>query len=407
MANKSNGSLIFVFITVFVDALGIGIILPVMPKLIEKLTGGGLADAAFYGGLLMTAYAAMQFIFAPVLGELSDKFGRRPVLLIALLGLGLDYIFHAYAPSITWLFIGRIISGMAGASHTVATAYVADISTAENRAKSFGLIGAAFGIGFIFGPTIGGLTAEISVNAPFFVAAVLTLLNFLYGFFFIPESLSVENRRKINYSKMIPGNSILKLLKYSFGGLILALFLAHLSGSSLPATWSYFTMEVYEWEEWEVGLSLSAVGIMVAIVQGFLIGFSVKKFGETKVMIGGFLLWTFGMTLFAFATNQWLLYIFLIPYALGGVAGPTLQGYMSNRVSEKEQGNLQGSITGMISLTTILGPLISTSLFYYFSNENTTFYFPGAPYLMSGIILFISTIIVYYSLKKIKTIQKV
>jgi len=396
---KNRSSLIFVFLTVFVDALGIGIILPVMPKLIEKLTGGGLADAAFYGGLLMTTYAAMQFIFAPILGELSDKYGRRPVLLIALLGLGLDYIFHAYAPTLTWLFIGRIISGMAGASHTVATAYVADISTSENRAKSFGLIGAAFGVGFIFGPTIGGVAAEVSVETPFFVAASLTLLNFLYGFFFIPESLDKEKRRDINYSKMIPGNSILKLLSYSFGGLLLALFLAHVAGSALPATWSYFTMEVYNWEEWEVGLSLSIVGLLVAIVQGGLIGFSVKKFGETKVMVGGFILWTVGMTLFAFATNQWLLYVFLIPYALGGVAGPTLQGYMSNRVSEKEQGNLQGSITGMISLTTIIGPIISTSLFYFFSNKDTVFYFPGAPYIAGGLILLISTVIVYKKLK--------
>ena len=343
-----------------------------------------------------------SFLFAPVLGELSDRFGRRPVLLIALLGLGLDYILHAYAPTITWLFIGRILSGMAGASHTVATAYIADISTKENKARNFGLIGAAFGLGFIIGPAIGGITAEFGVEVPFLIAAGLTLLNFIYGFFFIPESLPSEKRRPINYTKMIPGNSILKLAGYSFGGLLLALFLANISGQALPATWSYFTMEVYEWSEWEVGLSLAAVGLMVAIVQSSLIGFSVKRFGETKVIIGGFVLWTSGMTLFAFAFNEWLLYLFLIPYALGGVAGPTLQGLMSNNVSEKEQGNLQGAITGMISITTIIGPLLSTSLFYYFTNEETSYYFPGAPYVLSGLILVISTVIAYISLKRMK-----
>ena len=211
MSNHKRASLIFVFVTVLVDVIGIGIIVPVIPTLIEKLTGEGLSDAAFWGGLLMTTYAVMQFIFAPILGELSDRFGRRPVLLIALFGLGLDYILHAFAPTITWLFIGRLLSGMAGASHTVATAYIADISSKEEKAKNFGLIGAAFGLGFIIGPAIGGVTAKFGVEVPFLIAAGLTLLNFTYGFFFIPESLPKDKRRAINYSKMVPGNSILKL----------------------------------------------------------------------------------------------------------------------------------------------------------------------------------------------------
>jgi len=399
--SSSKTALTFIFVTILVDVIGIGIIIPVVPSLIENLTGEGLSVAAKYGGYLMVAFAAMQFFFAPIMGELSDKFGRRPILLISLFGLGIDYVFHAFAPTIGWLFVGRILAGICGASFTVANAYIADVSTKENRAKNFGLVGAAFGLGFIIGPVIGGIAAKWGVQMPFLVAASLTLLNFLFGLFFVPESLPKEKRRPINFKKMIPGKSLLQLGTFAaLGGLLFAFFLANLAGQSLPATWSYFTMEMFDWTEAEVGYSLGVVGLLVAIVQAGLVGKIVKKFGTKKTILGGFVLWSIGMALYAVAVKGWMLYLFTLPYVLGGIAGPTLQGLMSNQVEDNEQGILQGTIASMTSITTILGPLISTGLFYYFTGENKIFYFPGAPYAMGAVFLITACFFAYFSLKK-------
>jgi MFS transporter, DHA1 family, tetracycline resistance protein len=393
-------ALLFIFITVLVDVIGIGIIIPVIPTLIEDLTGEGLSQAAIYGMWLLVAFAGMQFIFAPVLGELSDKYGRRPVLLISLFGLSVDYLIHAFAPSLLWLYVGRLMAGITGASHSVATAYIADISSKEDKAKNFGLIGAAFGLGFIIGPAVGGIFGKIDVRLPFFIAAGVTFANFIFGYFFLPESLKPENRRAPDYKKMIPGVSLATIGRFAgLGGLILAYFLAHMAGQALPATWTYFTMEVYDWNEAEVGYSLSFVGLLVSIVQGGLIGKAVNRFGRKKVILFGFSFWTVGMVLFSMAVSPWMLYAFLIPYALGGVAGPTLQSLLSNEVSEKEQGNLQGALTGMVSLTTIIGPILASTLFYTFTTEGHV-YFPGAPYAASALLLLSSTLVVYFSLKK-------
>jgi MFS transporter, DHA1 family, tetracycline resistance protein len=393
-------ALLFIFITVLVDVIGIGIIIPVIPTLIEDLTGEGLSQAAIYGMWLLVAFAGMQFIFAPVLGELSDKYGRRPVLLISLFGLSVDYLIHAFAPSLLWLYVGRLMAGITGASHSVATAYIADISSKEDKAKNFGLIGAAFGLGFIIGPAVGGIFGKIDVRLPFFIAAGVTFANFIFGYFFLPESLKPENRRAPDYKKMIPGVSLATIGRFAgLGGLILAYFLAHMAGQALPATWTYFTMEVYDWNEAEVGYSLSFVGLLVSIVQGGLIGKAVNRFGRKKVILFGFSFWTVGMFLFSMAVSPWMLYAFLIPYALGGVAGPTLQSLLSNEVSEKEQGNLQGALTGMVSLTTIIGPILASTLFYTFTTEGHV-YFPGAPYAASALLLLSSTLVVYFSLKK-------
>ncbi len=401
--SSNKKSLIFIFITILVDVIGIAIIIPVIPTLLESLTGKTVAESAGYGGLLIVTFAIMQFLFSPILGELSDKYGRRPILLISLFGLSIDYLFHAYAPTIGWLFVGRILAGITGASHTVATAYIADISTKENKAKNFGLIGAAFGLGFIIGPAIGGIFGAIDVRLPFLIAAAISFINFVFGFFFVPESLAPENRREIIFKKMIPGVSLINIGKYAgLGGLIIAFFLANIAGQSLPATWSFFTVEQYNWNEAEIGYSLSAVGFMVAIVQGGLIGWSVNKFGNKKVILGGFILWSIGMFLFSVAVKEWMLYAFLVPYALGGVAGPTLQSLLSNEVSEKEQGNLQGALTSMVSITTIIGPMLATGLFYYFANKEFEYYFPGAPYVAAALILLLSTVIVFNSLKRIQ-----
>ena len=399
---SNRASLTFIFVTILVDVIGVGIIIPVMPNLIRQLSGGSLNEASAWGGGLIIAFSIMQFFFAPVMGELSDRFGRRPILLFSLLGLGIDYIFHALAPTIGWLFVGRILAGITGASYTVATAYIADISTKENKAKNFGLIGAAFGLGFIIGPVIGGVCAKWGVQVPFYVAAGFTLLNFLFGLFFVPESLPVEKRRPIDRNKMIPGVSLAHLGSYSaLGGLILAFFLANIAGQALPTTWSYFTTEMYNWTEAEIGYSLGVVGVLVAIVQAGLIGWAVKTFGDKRVIMFGFMFWSLGMTLFAFALTDWMLYAFLLPYVLGGVASPTLQSLISNKVPSTEQGNLQGALTSMISLSAIIGPFISSGLFFMFTHPSNPLYIPGAPYLMGTLLLIGGTILAYRSLKKI------
>ncbi len=383
--------------------IGVGIIVPIIPDLISSLTGQNLSDAALTGGLLITAYAGVQFLFAPVMGELSDSYGRKPILLLSLFGLGVDYVLHAFAPTIMWLFAGRILAGIFGASHTVAFAYIADVSNKENKAKNFGIIGAAFGLGFVIGPAIGGIIGENwGVKAPFFVAAGFSLLNFLFGLFFVKESLAPENRRKINYSKMIPFVSLSNLRKYkAVIGFVIAFGLAQLAGQVMPNTWSYYTMERYEWNKLDVGLSLMVVGILASVVQAVLTGFLVKRFGNKKVIMCGFTLWTLGMFGIAFAGNAFYLYAATIPYVVGGIATPTIQGVVSNRVSDKEQGNLQGVLTSLGSLMAVLSPVIYTTLFSVYSGPDSTVYFPGAPFLAGASILIIATIIAIYSLRNL------
>ncbi|MEM9363252.1 MAG: MFS transporter [Bacteroidota bacterium] len=394
-------ALLFIFITILVDVVGIGIIAPIIPEFIMQLTGEGNHMAVIYGMWLTTAFAGMQFLFSPVMGEISDRYGRKPILLLALLGLSFDYLIHAWAPTIMWLFVGRFLAGITGASVTVATAYIADISTIEEKAKNFGLIGAAFGLGFIIGPGIGGFFGDINIRLPFYIAAGLTFANFLFGYFVVPESLSKEKRRPIDKMKMIPGVSLVALRRYK-GVLLLifAFFMASLAGQALPSVWSYYCIELFQWSPKQIGVSLVVVGLLVAFVQGFLVGKAVEWFGKRKVVIIGFLLWTLGMFLFSQADEPWMLYAFLIPYALGGIAGPTVQGIISNQVSEKEQGILQGSITSLISITAILGQLIFAPVFYYFIRPETTFYFPGAAYALGAVFLFISLILAITAMRR-------
>lgn len=388
-------ALLFIFITILVDVIGIGIIAPIIPEFIMQLTGEGNHMAVIYGMWLTTAFAGMQFFFSPVMGEISDRYGRKPILLLSLLGLSFDYLVHAWAPTIMWLFVGRFLAGITGASVTVATAYIADISTLEEKAKNFGLIGAAFGLGFIIGPGIGGYFGDIDIRLPFYIAAGLTFANFLFGWSMVPESLSEENRRPINVLKMIPGVSLAALRNYK-GVLLLiaAFFLASLAGQALPTVWSYFAIERFDWSPKQIGLSLVVVGLLVAFVQGFLVGRAVEWFGKQKVVTFGFLLWTLGMFLFSQASEPWMLYAFLIPYALGGVAGPTVQGIISNQVSQKEQGNLQGSITGLVSVTAIVGQLVFAPVFYFYIRPETNFYFPGASFALAAILLLLAFLLV-------------
>lgn len=401
--SSKTPAILFIFFTILIDMMGVGIIIPVIPELISSLTGESLSEAAFTGGLLYTSYAFAQFLFAPVMGEFSDRFGRKPILLIALLGLGLDYFIHAYSPTLGWLFFGRILAGIFGASHTVAFAYIADISTKENKAKNFGVIGAAFGLGFVIGPALGGLIGEEwGIKAPFFVAGGFSILNFLFGLFFVKESLTPENRRKMEFNKMLPFVSLAHLSKYkAVLGFIFAFGLVQLASQVMPSTWTYFTMERYDWDKFQVGISLMVVGLLVSAVQGGLTGVLVKKFGNKKVIIAGFLLWTIGMFGFTFAGSAFYVYSAMVPYVIGGIAGPTVQGLVSNRVSNNEQGNLQGVLSSLGSLSAFFAPVIYTSLFSYYSGDSAPIYFPGAPFLMGAIILIFATVIALYSLKSL------
>jgi DHA1 family tetracycline resistance protein-like MFS transporter len=405
MKDPNKKALLFIFITLLIDCAGIGIIIPVVPTLIQELTGSNVSEAAGYGGWLTFAYAAMSFLFAPILGGLSDRFGRRPILLMSLFGLGVDYIFVFFAPSITWLFVGRIIAGICGASFTTASAYIADISTNENRAQNFGMIGAAFGLGFIIGPIIGGLFGDFGIRIPFLVAAALSLLNWIYGYFVLPESLKPENRRKFDWKRANPLGSLIQLNRYpAIMGLLSATVLIYIAGHAAQSTWTFYTMEKFNWSKLGIGASISFVGLSIAVVQGGLIKTAMSKLGAKKSVFVGLCLYVIGFTLFAFATQGWMMFAFMVPYALGGIAGPAIQSIVSGQVPANAQGELQGALTSLMSLTSIIGPILMTGLFSYFTSKGAPVYFPGAPFMMGAILTIISVGIAYFALKKeIKT----
>jgi DHA1 family tetracycline resistance protein-like MFS transporter len=390
----------FIFITILIDVIGFGIIIPVFPKMIAHLTGGNMSTVSQWGGLLSFAYAIMQFVCAPILGNLSDQYGRRPVLLFSLLGFGIDYLFMAFAPTIGWLFLGRVFSGAAGSSITTASAYMADISDEKTRAQNFGMIGAAFGIGFIIGPVMGGILGQYGTKLPFIVSACLALLNALYGYFVLPESLTQEHRRKFEWKRANPIGSLRQLRKYpSIGGLIGSLLLVYIAAHAVQSTWVYFNMEKFNWSESLIGYSLGMVGLLVAIVQGGLIRFINPKLGNERSVYIGLGLYSLGLLLFAFASQTWMMFVFLIPYCLGGIAGPALQSIISGNVPRNEQGELQGALTSLISVTTIIGPLVMTFLFSFFTKPNARIHFAGAPFLLGAILMMGSALIAYYTLK--------
>jgi DHA1 family tetracycline resistance protein-like MFS transporter len=404
MEQKTNKkAILFIFITLLVDCTGLGIIIPVVPTLIQQLTGGSVSDAATYGGWLTFAYAIMQFIFSPVLGGLSDRYGRRPVLLISLFGLGIDYLFLFFAPDMWWLFVGRIIAGVCGASFTTASAYIADVSTNENRAQNFGMVGAAFGLGFIVGPLLGSLFSSFGVRVPFLVAAILSLLNWLYGYFILPESLSKENRRAFDWKRANPLGSLMHLKRYpAILGLVAAFVLIAIAGHAAQSTWTYFTIERFNWNEQWIGYSIAFVGVSVALVQGGLIRFTQKALGPKKSVYIGFLFTIIGLTLFGFAYKGWMMFAFMIPYALGGIAGPSVQSLISGKVPANEQGELQGALTSLMSVTSIIGPLLMTGLFSYFTGEHAPTYLPGAPFLMGAVLIAVSLLISFLTLRKME-----
>lgn len=384
----------FIFVTVALDMMALGVMIPVLPKLVIEFEQGDMASAAVMFGLFGTVWAAMQFLFMPLMGNLSDRFGRRPVVLLSNLGLGLDYVLMAVAPSLAWLLVGRIISGMVSASYATAGAYVADILPPEQRARHFGFLGAAFGIGFIIGPAFGGLLGSVDLRLPFWIAAGLSLLNAAYGFFILPESLPPERRRPFSWRKANPFGALAFLRSYPvLLGLATAAFLSRLAHDALSSLYVLYVDYRYQWDEQTIGLVLALVGIASMIVQGGLVGPAVKKFGERRALIAGLLFGAAGFLIQALAPTG-AVFLVAIPFiALYGLASPALQALMSRRVAATEQGQLQGAIHSLGWLGGLLSALVFSQSFALFVAPDSTIAFPGAAWLLATTVLVAAALI--------------
>jgi len=385
--NPGGRARLFIVGTVAIDALGIGILAPIMPKLIEQLTGEGLARAAIYGGWLTALFAGVQFFASPILGNLSDRFGRRPVLLPSLFVFGVSYVLMGFAPSIGWLFVAQALAGVFGATFSTAGAYIADTTPPLERAKAFGLIGASFGAGLIFGPLLGGFLSAYGLRTPFFAAAALALVNVAYGLLVLPESLPPAQRRTFVWRRANPLGALLHMRNYQMVyGLLGAMLLMQFIGTSLPATWPYFTMHRLGWTPRDVSLSLALYGVLNIVIQGGLIGQFHKRLGTTGTVYLALVFTIIGYAGYAFADRSWILVAFIVPTSIGFMAGPGLAGLMSSQVPSNSQGELQGATASLQSLAAVIGPLAMTRLFSIFAGTQAPIYFPGAPYLASTLL---------------------
>lgn len=385
----------FIFVTILLDMLSIGMILPILPKLIESFADNDTADAARIYGLFGTAWALMQFVASPVLGGLSDHFGRRPVILLSNLGLGLDYILMALAPSLGWLFLGRVISGITSASISTAFAYIADVTPAEKRAAVFGKVGAAFGLGFIIGPAMGGLLGGVDPRLPFWVAAGLSLCNALYGLLVLPESLPPERRSPFRWKSANPVGAVRLLASNSrLAAMAVVEFCAEVAHVALPAIFVLYASYRYGWNETTVGLALAFVGVCTAIVQGGLVGPAVKRLGERNAQIIGYGGGAAGFLIYALAPTGALFWIGIPVMTLWGIAGPATSGMMTRLVSAEQQGQLQGAMTSVKSIAELIGPFLFTLIFAYFIGGSAPLALPGAPFLLAGVLLLVSVLIV-------------
>lgn len=394
-ATRSRLTLTCILVTILLDMIGVGIIVPVLPELLEDLTGGSVADAAVIGGYLVFAYAFMQFVFSPVLGNLSDRFGRRPVLLASLLGLTFDYLMMSIAPVVWYLFIGRIIAGIAGAALATATAYMADITPPHKRTHRFGLIGAAFGLGFIIGPVIGGELGEFGPRVPFYAAAGLAFANFLFGLLVLPESLPKASRRKFDIRRANPLGAVVALKAYpSVLWLLAVLFFFQLSAQALPTVFSYFTVEVFSFTSSAIGRTLGAFGLGFAISQAVIAGPLSRGIGEPAVAMIGLLAAIAAFAALGFATDLYMLYLAIMVGAVSGLAPPAINGVLSRQVPDNSQGELQGAVNAASSLATIIGPLAATQIFsYYTTSPGSQGYFPGAPFLAASLSTFAALVL--------------
>lgn len=395
-AAPRRAAVLFIFVTVVLDVLALGIIAPVLPPLVIEFLGGDTARAARIYGIFATAWAFMQFVASPILGSLSDRFGRRPIILISVTGLGLDYIFMALAPSLEWLFVGRMISGVTSASFATAAAYITDVTPPDQRAKSFGMIGAAFGLGFVIGPALGGFLGTFNPRLPFWVSAALCLTSALYGLFVLPESLPRERRSHFSWKRANPVGS-LRLLRshpelFALASVTFLYFMAH---EVLPSTFVLYTSYRYNWNPQTVGLTLALVGISTAIVSGGLIGPIVKKIGERRAVFLGLTCGAIAFTVFGLAPTGSLLLVGIPIMAFASLYSPSAQGLMTRRVLPTEQGQLQGAMMGLRGLSGLISPTIFTLTFATAIGPRADWHLPGAPFLLSGILVTVALVIAY------------
>jgi DHA1 family tetracycline resistance protein-like MFS transporter len=392
--NTHKHALAFIITVVLLDAIGFGIILPVTPKLIIELADVDLSNASQLGGYLMFAYALMQFFAAPILGNLGDRFGRRPIILYSLVVLALGYAMMAAAPTLLWLFAARLIAGAASSTFALAYAYITDITPEDKRAQRFGMVGAAFGGGFILGPVIGGLLGELGPRVPFIVAAVLAALNVVYGYIMLGESLPETSRRPFELRRANPLGALLALRKYPVvSGLAFAYFLYMLGHLSLPSTWTYYTMEKFAWSEAQVGLSLGYAGVFMILVQAFLIRWAIPTLGAYRAGLIGLIAMAIGFSGYALSANGTQLYFWLALAALSGFVSPAFQSIMTSQVPANAQGELQGALSSMNSVTSIIGPLLMTQLFARYTGAEASFYLPGAPFLAAAVLTVVSLVL--------------
>lgn len=383
-----QAAFVFIFITILLDMLALGLILPVLPKLIENFVGNDTANAAKIYGLFATAWAVMQFLCSPVIGVLSDRFGRRPVVLLSNLGLALDYVLMALAPSLAWLLIGRIISGMTSASIATSFAYVADITPPAQRAAVFGKVGAAFGAGFVLGPAVGGLLGQIDLRLPFWVAAGLSFANTLYGFLILPESLPKERRSPFQWRRANPVGALALLrTRTELAGLSVVNFIAQLAHVALPSVYVLYAGYRYGWSEFAIGLSLALVGLCSIVTQWFVIGPVVGRFGERKALMMGFAMGMLGFIIIGLAPTGILSLLCIPPLSLWGISNPAIQGLMTRMVPPDQQGQLQGAINSVNSIAQLAGPFLFTLTFAYFIGTSAPWTMPGAPFLLAGALL--------------------
>ncbi len=377
----------FILISVMLDAMGIGLILPVMPSLIQEVEGAGLANAALWGGVLATIYAAMQFIFGPTLGSLSDRYGRRPVLIISLVIMAFDYVLMALAHTIWLLIIGRVIGGITAATQSTSAAYMADISSPEEKAGNFGLIGAAFGVGFVVGPLVGGLLAEYGTRAPFWAAAGLAAANAVFGYFVLPETVTDRIRRPFQWRRANPLGAFRNIGALpGLKPLLLITFVYTVAFFVYPGVWAYFGAERFGWGPGMIGLSLGVFGIGIAVVQGLLLRPIIKRLGERRTVILGLGIDVGAFIALGFVTNGWIALALTPLTALGSIAGPAMQGIMSRTAADNQQGELQGTVTSINAVATIVAPLLVTQTFWYFTAPQNPIYLPGAPFLLSALL---------------------
>lgn len=391
-----RAAIAFIFVTVVLDVLAFGIIIPVLPKLVEAFLGGNTARAAEIYGLFGTIWALMQFFFSPVLGSLSDRFGRRPVILLSNFGLGIDYVFMALAPSLGWLFVGRMISGITGASFTTAGAYIADVTPPEKRAASYGMLGAAFGVGFVLGPALGGVLGGVNARYPFWAAAFLTLINAAYGMFVLPESLARERRRSFSWQRANPVGA-LKLLQThpELLGLASVNFLYYLAHQVLQSTMVLYASYRYGWQEQTMGLMLALVGALSIVVQGGLVRTVVARIGERRALLTGLVCGTFGFLGYGLAPTGRLFVMVTPVFSMMGLYGPSAQGLMTRRVSPSEQGQLSGANSSVMGITGMIGPTIFTVTFATFIGTRASWHVPGAPFFLASAMLLVAAIIAW------------